>query len=614
MGVRGTVLILAAMGLLCGITSVKAQGKHPLPKDHAAMVEQLITHAQESYLANLELSKAKPEETFEITRDNWKNIGGAAAKQMLLFVFVRSDNPHMMEILDLGAMDNNASVQYQAFDMLQNFAYRNFINDPAAYRTWRDSVKGKSLADIVTDGCKAFVEQYIKADEVERTSLLNVLMRLEFGDSSALAQVRRRAALDAGILAGLEKALAPPVPTNPTVIYVVRNLQPDEAFVKRAILPLTTKNSPQYIRYAAASILGAVKSAWASDLLFNMLMDDYPSSDSWIFLQALSTATDPHLIPKMIALLEADDSQDTAQLLNLALRKLTDNKVDRTHDGGWWHIWWDRNKTSFSEDVQAIPFPKVIVRRSIESNAFYIRRRAELHLLGDDPQRAYWLLCPAYIAPTTAQNGPVPPPRKPTFGLIVALAGGSGNGEDLTDFWQDAIQKSLKDGYFVALPIAPKWSAHQPAAWLTQQNIGQVKDARFSTEAFLQDIVKDVKERYPIDPGRLFLHGIGEGGLAAYACSLSDTTPFRGFYILSAPFKTAQLPPLTHARGRRYLIQQSKDDKVTPYFQAAAADELLRKQAAVVKLVVTKGEHGYKFAENPWEQITQDIGWLEAPH
>lgn len=614
MGVRLTVLIVAAMGLLCGLRGIQAQGKYPIPKDRAAMTEQLITRAQESYAANLELSHAKPDEAFEIARDNWKNITSTSTKQMLLFVFVRSDNPHLLDILDLGANDSNASVQYQSFDLLQNFAYRSFINDPAGYRKWREDVKSKSLEEIVVEGCKAFVDQYNQADDTERTSLLNVLMRLEFTDATPLSQVRRRAALDAGILNGLEKALAPPVPANPTVIYVVRNLQPDEAYVKRVILPLTTKNSPNYIRYAAASILGAVKSDWASDMLFNMLMDDYPSNDSWIFLQALANATDPHLIPKLIALLEADDSQDTMQIVGVALRKLTNNKVDRMHDGGWWHIWWDRNKGDYPEDVQKVPFPKITLHRAVDPNGFYIRRRAELHLMDDDPQRAYWLLCPAYIAPTTAQNGPTPPPRKPSFGLIVVLADGKGNGEDLTDFWQEAIQKSLKDGYFVALPIAPQWNAHQPTAWVTQMAVNQVKEARFSTETFVSDIVKDVKKRYPIDPNRTLLHGVGTGGLAAYACSLSDTTPFKGFYILSSPFKTAQLPPLTHARGRHYLIQGSKEDKQAPYFQAVAADDLLRKQAAVVKLMPTTGEHGYKFAEKPWDQVGQAIGWLEANH
>ena len=44
------------------------------------------------------------------------------------------------------------------------------------------------------------------------------------------------------------------------------------------------------------------------------------------------------------------------------------------------------------------------------------------------------------------------------------------------------------------------------------------------------------------------------------------------------------------------------------------ADAVMRgDQAAVVKLVVTKGEHGYKFADSPWEQIAQVIRWLEAP-
>ena len=616
MGVRWRVLLLAAMGLLCGVRGVGAQSKAPLPKDRAAMTDQLIARAQDSYQLNLELSKAKPEEAFEIVRDNWKNLAGAAAKQTLLYVFVRSDNPHMLDMLDMGINDSNATVQYQAYDLLQNFAYRNFINDPAVYKAWRDGVAGKPLAEIVTTGCTAFVKQYLKADDIERTSLLNILMRLEFGDTSELAKLRRRAAIDAGILNALENALRPPVPSNPTMIYVVRNLQPDEAFVKRTILPLTSKNSPQYIRYAAASILGTVKSVWASDMLFNMLMDDYPSADSWIFMQALSTATDPHLIPKMIALLEADDSQETAQILGFALRRLTGNKVAGMHDGGWWHIWWDRNKTDFAEDVRSVSYPKVTVRKTNEVNGFFIRRRAELHLLGDDPQRAYWLLCPAYIGPTTAQagGGPVAPPRKPTFGLIVALAGGKGNGEDLTDFWQDAIQKSLKDGYFVALPIAPKWSAHQPSAWVTQQNMAQVKEARFSTETFLHDIVADVSARYPIDPGRLILYGVGEGGLAAYACSLNTSTPFRGFYIVSSPFKTAQLPPLTHARGRRYLIQHRKDDKLVPYFQAAAAEDLLRKQAALVKLVVAGGERGSKGVESPWEQVAQAIGWLETVH
>ena len=568
--IQGMVLLLGAMGLLCGIRSAQAQANVPVPVDRAAMTDQLITRTRESYFANIELSKARPEETFEIVRDNWKNLTNAGVQgRNCSMLWYTATTRTCWRFWTWGQMTTPPPSGSLAFDLLQNFAYRNFNTDPAAYKAWHNGIVGKPVAEVVATGCAAFVAQYLQADEVKRASLLNILTRLEFDDTDALAKVRRRAALDAGILTGLEKTLASPALSDAegfsvvSAMQVARNLQVDEEFVQRAILPLASRNSPPAIRLQAVSFLGSVNGVWASDRLFDMLIDDtfYRERERGTFMAAFSNSTDPHVIPKMIALLEADDLPQTAQLLGFALPRLTGAKFDSLHDGGWWHIWWDRNKSRFPEDVQAVPFPRVPSRRNSGSSAFFVRRHAEVRLIGDDPQRAYWLLCPAYTAPTTEPDGPAPLSRKPTFGLIVALADGAGNGEDLTDFWRDAIQKSLKDGYFVALPIAPKWNAHQPAAWITQQNMAQVKEARFSTETFLNDIVKDVQERYPIDPSRLFLHGVGDGGLAAYACSLNDTTPFRGFYLLSSPFKTAQLPALTHAKGRRYLIQQSKEDK-----------------------------------------------------
>jgi len=264
-------------------------------------------------------------------------------------------------------------------------------------------------------------------------------------------------------------------------------------------------------------------------------------------------------------------------------------------------------------EAQAPVLPPVRMDPALEAQGFVLRRHAERHQLDGD-HRAFWLLSPGPIALPSRQNADVSTLAGRKFGLIIVLADGAGSEQELTAFWQDAIQKSLKDGYFVAVPIAPRWSASQPSLWLTEQNVGQVKEARFTTESFVNDIAADISKHNPINPDRIFLHGVGEGGLAAYACSLSASTPFRGFYLLSAPFKTNQLPPLAAARGRRYLIQQSKEDKITPYFQATAANELLRKQNALVNFISTQGEHGYKFAESPWEQIAQSIAWLEAPH
>jgi predicted esterase len=616
---RSTVLLLAAFGWLSGISAVRAQEGLAPVGDRAAITDQLIARTSDSYAANLAVVKANPELAFEIVRDNWKNLTEVESKQKLIFAFVNGGNPHLLEILDLGVNDSGASVQYLAYDLLHNFAFRNFVVDPAAYPAWHAGVKGKPLTEVITSGCRTLVEQYVRAGEAERAPLLDILTRLEFGGTDRLAKLRRDTAIEAGLLTGLEKAMAPPGFFNTGLeavghsFQLLRNLEPDEAFMKRVLVPLTTKNGPSHIRRQAASMIGTLKSLWAADLLFALTIDDPSRAERMTYTSILSGASDPHLIPKLIALMEADDSPRTEQMIGFAVSRLTGNFSDGPHDGAWWHGWWERNKARFPADVRAVPYPKIRTHRTPGTKVFSIARGAERRLVANDPQRAYWLLSPAYVGPAAAEDPGAAPPPKPKFGLIVALTDGAGSGSEPTEFWQEAIQKSLKDGYFVAVPAAPKWNAHQPATWITRQNKAQVTEARFTTESFLNDIIKDVSERYPIDSSRLILHGVGEGGLAAYACSLDVTTPFRGFYLLSSPFKTAQLPPLTRARGRRYLIQQSKDDKLAPYFQAAAAEDLLRKQSALVKLMVVKGQHGYKFSEKPWEQVSQAITWLETP-
>ncbi|MCW3053935.1 MAG: Phospholipase/Carboxylesterase [Chthonomonadales bacterium] len=618
MKMRGMVLFLAAMALFGGIRSGRAQVNDPLPTDPAGMTEQLITNAQSSFRTNVALAKTRPDETFAIVRDHWKDLKTADAKRSLLFAIMRSDNPHVLDILDIGTKDNDTDTQLLAFQLLQNFSYRNFLKGPASYQTWRDEIAGKPLAKVVESGCIAFTKQFLQASDAQRTPFLNVVASLDFYEESELAKVRRKAALDAGLPIGLAKVVATPPVTGLDVSYiqlccqVLRSLKPDEAFIKKSIAPLTDTKFPPYVRRDAALLLGTVNSAWAADRLFEMLCERTSMVERGIFMSNLGNSSNPYLIPKMIGVLENTESQQEKRPLVSALSRLTKASPFPVQDGASWHAWWNSNKSRYSQEVQAIPIPKVRMPPALDAQPFFLRRHVEQHQIG--PNRAYWLLSPAFVGQPAAQNTTAPPLPKPTFGLIIVLADGAGGEKTLTDFWQEAIQKSLKDGYFVAVPIAPRWNASQPSAWLTQQNVAEVKEARFTTESFMNDIAADVASDNPINKDRIFLHGVGEGGLAAYACSLSAATPFRGFYLLSAPFKTAQLPPLTNARGRRYFIQQSKDEKITPYFQAAAADELLRKQNAVVHLISTQGEHGYKFADSPWEQIAQAIAWLEAPH
>ena len=187
-------------------------------------------------------------------------------------------------------------------------------------------------------------------------------------------------------------------------------------------------------------------------------------------------------------------------------------------------------------------------------------------------------------------------PRRSGQGLLVVLPP-DGNGASASLFWQGVLEKSLKNHYFVAVATAPKWSDSQAQTWVTADEMKQVKEAKFSTEKFAAEIVQDVTSSHNIQPGRVFLHAAADSGMAGYACSLEETTPFRGFYLLASPFKSAGLPPMARAKGRRYVIQHAQDDKSAPYIMAAAAQKVLTEHGAVVKLLSYKGSHGYVFSD-----------------
>lgn len=246
--------------------------------------------------------------------------------------------------------------------------------------------------------------------------------------------------------------------------------------------------------------------------------------------------------------------------------------------------------------------------------------RIELHKIDFDDRRSYWLLCPngrrAHARPGLAWRGSLHTAGEGLTmgafpGLIVVLPGGDGNGRRYLDLWSEAMQRAFKGHYYVAILNAPVWSHDQHTPWLTQQSLRKPKAARFTTETLAADVVKDVAAMYPVDATHVFLHGVAESGTAAYACSLEAATPFRGFYILASSFRPLQLPVLSYARGRRYLLQQSPTDSITPFWMATTAEKMLTDQGAIVKVDSYSGQHGYNFDESLWDKMGSAIAWLE---
>lgn len=67
----------------------------------------------------------------------------------------------------------------------------------------------------------------------------------------------------------------------------------------------------------------------------------------------------PESIPVLIAIMEADASNDTTRVASGYLSSITGQGYEPLYDGKWWRNWWEENKTQFDETVQQIAIPEL---------------------------------------------------------------------------------------------------------------------------------------------------------------------------------------------------------------------------------------------------------------
>ena len=565
------------------------------------------------------LLKLDPEASLAIVRSAWPKISSPEVRLYLLGML--QEHPRVLDLLHLGVVDPSLYVQNRALQLLEMYSFDNFAEDFTAYEAWRAKQAGKSVEDTIRESCREYIQKVNKADDQQRPQLLMVLQRIGYSlTGTAHGRERRKAMLESG----LPDALAAWVTNQATAwtaFAVMRNLKMDEAYLRKVILPLVDRKLDVNYRRQAIGVLATPDNRWAADILLKMLLQEYPDAESENLAYALTQTADPKVLPTLIAMLEADKSPDGVRILGNILNLMTGNNAGQMHDGAWWRAWWAKNSARFPPEVRALQIPQVTLRARTAAPSQ--AAGPEQRQIANDIKRTYWLVSPiGFVRNRRAGVGAIAPPEPPRDGVagkaieerpgLLVVLPPDGNGASAALFWQEVLQKSLNNRYFIAVAVAPKWSEAQTQTWVTADDMKQVKEAKFSTEKFAAEIVRDVIATHNIEPGRVYLHGATDSGVAAYACSLDESTPFRGFYLLASAFKSAALPPMTRAKGRRYVIQHSQEDKTAPYIMAAAAQKILTEHGATVKMLTYKGSHGYVFADPPADPIRDAMAWLDA--
>ncbi|MEP6887288.1 MAG: hypothetical protein ABI945_03095 [Nitrospirales bacterium] len=182
-------------------------------------------------------------------------------------------------------------------------------------------------------------------------------------------------------------------------------------------------------------------------------------------------------------------------------------------------------------------------------------------------------------------------PSKP-YALVICLHGAGFTGDAYLERWQTR----LDEGYLVACPTLPQGN------WWTRE----AADVVLAT-------LRMVQSRYHVDPNRIFLTGMSNGGIGVYLVGSHYAPLFAGLAPMASGLDDVLLPFLQNLRHTPvYLIHGTQDQVMPVELSRTIAQELSR-----LGYPFTYREHdrthpvagGHYF---PREELPGLVGWFDT--
>ena len=179
--------------------------------------------------------------------------------------------------------------------------------------------------------------------------------------------------------------------------------------------------------------------------------------------------------------------------------------------------------------------------------------------------------------------------------LVIAMHGGSGHGHDFVWTWLKAARART------AMVLSPTsvgrtWALQTPD--LDSQNIA----------AMLEQLIT----RYPIDPTRVLLTGMSDGGTFAAICGILGFLPATHIAPISSSFspRLLELAPPERLASRPFYLVHGEHDWMFPVDRARAAHAALEAHGArVVYREIADLGHAY-----PREETPRILEWFLTPN
>jgi pimeloyl-ACP methyl ester carboxylesterase len=268
---------------------------------------------------------------------------------------------------------------------------------------------------------------------------------------------------------------------------------------------------------------------------------------------AVSSETDPRPLSRLVhEFLETEDADHAKQVLSEILK-----------------------------NPQADPTRvETIIRAGLPYGARPVGMQAEVPIRVRNHTYRYGLYVPLSYRPTK------------DYALVICLHGAGFTGDAYLERWQ----ARLGDDYILACPTFGE------GAWWT----GQAEELVLAT-------IRAVQARYRIDPDRIFLTGMSNGGIGAWIIGSHHASRFAGLSPMASGLDQVLYPFLENLRHTPiYLIHGLKDQVMPVELSRSIAKELTRLGYAFVyrehdRVHSVAGGHYF-----PREELPELVAWFDA--
>jgi predicted esterase len=632
LGARVTQLEREVAELKRQIKSLQASAGVRTKESWGQRLVGLRDHMHTAFSVGPELTLLPPEEGLAVVQQAWPRIKIQEVKTGILkaFAFGKAlapkKHPKILAVLHLGMTDPDPEIQRYAASYLQEYAKEDFTGAPDRYAAWYRQFGDKSPEEVirlnnarVPDNLKEQLEEMsdafrageirtvqslaAKIGETEHPYAIPTLIGVIDADNSY------DTVYGVGYF-GLRHPTGVSYSPYHDGAWWRRWWETNKAKFPKEVARLTIPEFPKTEHGKTHEPFPEDMDSLEGKLRFlhRVLAGDARTELSDL-AREIAEHKNPAAIPVLIGLIEADNTYDTIYGVGyFGLGELTGVTYEESHDGKWWRRWWNENKAKYPAEVRNIPIPDFSKQVSEWKAARNSKRNqdaladvadvpAQKLSVGSNEKMRYFLIGPN-------KNAAAP---KEGYKLLVVMPGGDG-GEDFHPFVRRLHKNSLSDEFLTVQPVAFNWTPQQQIVWPTRTN--QVEGQEFSTEDFVEAVIRDASQKHPVDKNSVFTLSWSSSGPAAYALSLAENTPVKGSYIAMSVFKPDTLPPMTAARGHAYFLDHSPDDQICPFRMAQAAEKALKENGAAALLNTYDGGHGWH--GDIYARVQEGIEWLET--